>query len=264
MKECPHCHEDTFGWRELIGLDYFSTTECTACGKPVRNDGLRQFLTVPTILAALFLGIVVFSVLPGSLEALGFLFIFLLVGLSLVLLAKPSRLEEPNAGFPSFTPDLNNDKAIMVSGWNENELGRIVDDFRQQSMIDPPMEIEIQKRYDDQLMLTFPGDIAPSDFAALVNYLNYPIDFDLADRALRVAGRTTLNPDFNGIPESLIGKKAILYVPANDEDYTVVHMQTETGDNFAGSINEMVWRSVDESRLPSDFQINYESIGSCP
>lgn len=253
MKECPHCHEDSFGWRELVVLDYFSPSECKACGKPVRNDGVRQFLTVPTILGVLFLGLVVFSVLPGAFEALGLLLIFVLIGLSLLLLAKPSRYEDPNAGFPSFSPDLNNDKAIVVSGWTENELGRIVEDFRQQSTIDPPMEIEIQERFENQFILTFPGDIAPGDFAVLVNYLNYPIDFDLADRTLLVAGRTTLNSDFSGIPESLQERKAVLYVPANDDDYTVVYMQTETGENFAMSINEMVWQSVDDPRLPSNF-----------
>ena len=251
MKECPHCHEDSFGWRELIFLDYFSTSECKACGKPVRNDGVRQLLTVPTILCVLFVWLVIFSVLPGALEALGFLLIFILIGISLLLLAKPSKVEDPNAGFPSFTPDLNNDKTIMVSGWTENELGRIVDDFRQEGEIDPPMEIEIRKRYDNQFILTFPGDIAPGDFAALVNYLNYPFDFDLADRTLLVAGRTTLNSDFTGIPESLHGKKAILYVPENDDNYTVVYMQAETGDNFAVSVNEMVWQSVDDPRLPA-------------
>jgi hypothetical protein len=253
MKECPHCHEDSFGWRELIVLDYFSSSECKACGKLVRNDGFRQFLTVPSFLGILFLGLVVFSVLPGSIEALGILFIFVLIGLSLVLLAKPSKVEAPNAGFPSFTPDLNNDKAIMVSGWKENELRRIVDDFRQQGTIDPPMEIEIQKPHHNQFVLTFPGDIAPSDFAALVNFLNYPIDFDSADRTLLVAGRTTLNSDFAGLPESLMGKKAILYVPENDDDYTVVYMQTET-DTFAGSMNETVWQRVDTPRLPASIR----------
>ena len=251
MKDCPHCHQDSFGWRELIVLDYFSPSECKACGKPVRNDGVRQFLTVPTILGVLFLGLVVFAVLPGPMEALGLLLIFVLIGLSLILLAKPSRFEDPNAGFPSFTPDLNNDKAIMVSGWKQDELGRIVDDFRQQGTIDPPMEIEIQKRHDNQFILTFPGDIAPGDFAALVNYLNYPIDFDLADRSLVVVGRTTLNSDFNGLPGSLMGQEAIIYVPENDDDHTVVYMQTENGDAFAGSMNEMVWERVDAPRLPA-------------
>jgi len=256
MKQCPHCHEESFGWRELISLDYFRCIECKACGQLVRNDGVRLFLTFPAILAAVFVGGILLSVLPGSMEALGFLSIPLLIGISWILLAKPSKPENPNpnAGPPSFTPDLNNNKMIMVSGWEEDELGRIVDDFREESTIDPPMEIEIQKRFESEFVLTFPGDIAPWDFAALVNYLNYPIDFDSAGRALVVAGRTTLNTDFTGIPESFEGKKAIIYVPENDDDHTVVYMHTETGDNFARSFNEMVWQSVDEPRLPSAIQ----------
>jgi len=254
MKQCPHCHEESFGWRELIGLDYFSSTECKACGQLVRNDGVRLFLIFPAILAALFLGGILLSVLPGSMEALGVLAIFLLIGISLILLAKPSRPETPKVDLPSFTPDMNNDKMIVVRGWKEDELVRIIDDFRQESAIDPPMEIEIQKRFESEFVLTFPGDIGPWDFAALVNYLMYPIDFDLAGRTLVVAGRTMLNADFTGIPESLDGKKAIIYVPENDDDYTVVYMHTETGDNFAGSFNEMVWRSVDESLLPPAIQ----------
>lgn len=250
MKECPHCHEDSFGWRELIVLDYFSPSECKACGKPVRNDGVRQFLTVPTILGVLLLGIVVFALVPGSLASLGLLFVIVFIGLSLMLLAKPARFEDPNAGFPSFTPDLNNDKEIIVGGWAEGELGKIVDDFRRQDAIDIPMEIEIQRQYENQFVLTFPADISPTDFAALVNYLNYPLDFDLGDRSLVVAGKTTLNSNFQGIPEILEGKKAILYVPENDDDYTVVFMQTETGETFAESMNEMVWHSVDPHRLP--------------
>jgi hypothetical protein len=251
MKQCPHCHEESFGWRELISLNNFSSIECKACGQLVRNDGVRLFLTFPAILAALFLGGILLSVLPGSMEALAVLSIFLLIGISLILLAKPSRHENPNNGLPSFTPDMNNDKMMMVSGWQEDELAGIIDDFRKQSTIDPPMEIEIQKRFESEFVLIFPGDIAPWDFAALVNHLNYPIDFDSAQRALVVAGRTTLNADFTGIPESLYGRKAIIYVPENDDDYTVVYMHTETGDNFAGSFNEMVWQSVTEPRLPA-------------
>lgn len=254
MKACPHCHEETFGWRELIGLDYFSTTECKACGKPVRNDGVRQFLTFPTILGALFLGIVVLSILPGSLEALGFLSIFLFIGISVILLAKPVKPEDPNAGLPSFTPDLNNNKMIIVSGWNEDELAEIIEDFRQENAVDPPMEVEIEKRFENEFILTFPGDIAPWDFSALVNYLNYPIDFDLAGRTIVVAGRVTLNFEFTGIPASLLGKTAIIYVPENDDEYDVVYMHAETDENFAGSFNERIWRSVVAPRLPAAIQ----------
>jgi len=249
MKECPHCHEDSFGWRELIVLDYFSPSECKACGKPVRNDGVRQFLTVPTVLGTLFLGIVVFSVVPGSWQSLGFVFVVVFVALSVMLLAKPAKFENPEAGFPSFMPDLNNDKAIIVSGWKENELGKIVDDFRGQDSVDLPMEIEIQERSENQFVLTFPADITPWDLAALVNYLNYPFDFDLTDRTIIVAARTTLDSAFQGIPESLYGERAIIYVPEDDDDYAVVYMQTETGETFAESMNEMVWQRVDAPRL---------------
>jgi hypothetical protein len=31
-------------------------------------------------------------------------------------------------------------------------------------------------------------------------------------------------------------------------------MHTETGDNFAGPLNEMVWEAVDEPRLPAAIQ----------
>jgi hypothetical protein len=254
MKQCPHCHEESFGWRELISLDYFRCIECKACGQLVRNDGVRLFLTFPAILAAVFVGGLLLSVLPGSMEALAFLSIPLLIGISWILLAKPSKPENPNADLPSFTPDINNDKMIIVSGWKEDELAEIIDDFREESTNDPPMEIEIQKRFESEFVLTFPGDIAPWDFAALVNYLIYPIDFDSAGRALVAAGRTTLNADFTGIPESLHGKKAIIYVPENDDDHTVVYMHTETGDYFAGSLNEMVWQGVSEPRLPATIQ----------
>ena len=251
MKECPHCHEDSFGWRELILLDYFSSSECRACQKPVRNDGVRQFLLIPTILVVIFLGVVLFSLAPDGLQPLSLVLIGVLIGLSIVLLAKPPHVESPSAGVPAFTPDPHNDKVIVVSGWEETELKSIVDDFRGQDDIAPPTEIEIHSRHENQFLLTFPADIAPWEFAALVNYLNYPIDFDLAGRSLAVAGGTTLNSDFHGIPESLVGKKAVIYVPENDDDYTVVFMQVETGDAFAQSMSEMVWRGVGAPRLPA-------------
>ena len=75
MKECPHCHEDSFGVRELFSLDYFGAVECKVCGKLVRNDGFRQFLTLPTILLALFLAFVTFPLIPSPLEPFGLLLV---------------------------------------------------------------------------------------------------------------------------------------------------------------------------------------------
>jgi hypothetical protein len=217
-KECPHCHEESFGWRELITLDYFSPDVCKVCGKLVRNDGFRQFLIFPTILVSLFLALILFSLLPTSLQPFGFLGAIVLMALSIMLLAKPVKFEFPKEDLPSFTPDASNDKVVIVTGWNE--------------------------------------DFPPSDFAALINYLHYPFDFDLTRHAIAVEGQTTLNSEFVGISTSLVGKKANLYVPRDDRDYTIVYMQIETGDVFTVSLadSQAVWQRVTDARLPSPNQ----------
>jgi len=249
-KQCPHCHESSFGWRELMMLDYFSPQACKICGNIVRNDGFRQLLTVPTILINLLLGGVVFSLLPIALESFGFLLIFVLVVSSIIVLAKPVKVEPPKMNVRPFTPNLHNDKVVSVAGWTEEELQKIVDDFTNQASEKAP-KIDIV-RHDERLFrLAFPEDLSPFDFAALVNYLNYPFDFDSSARSIVVAGETTLNSDFQGVPSQLMGTKAILSVPENDHDYTVVCMQTENGDVLALSLSdpEAIWKPINTSLL---------------
>lgn len=256
MKECPHCHEDSFGVRELFSLDYFGADECKACGKLVRNDGFRQLLTLPTILLALFLGFVIFSLIPSPFEPVGVLLVLFLVALPIVLLAKPVKADDPEAELTPFIPDFENDKVIMVSGWNEEELRKILDDFvEEDASAAHECRIDINQRSQNFQRLTFPEDIHPSEFACLVNYLNYPMNPGLVERSIIVAGKTTLNSDFQDIPLSLEGKKAILYVPENDQDYDVVYMQTETGATFAKSMSEQAWRHVKDPRLSSDVKM---------
>lgn len=256
MKECPHCHEDSFGVRDLLVLDYFSVEECKACGELVRNDGFRQFLTLPAILLALFLGLVIFSLVPSQLEPLGLLPVIFLIALTIVLLAKPVKVDDPEPELAPFIPDSENDKIIMVSGWNEEELRKILDDFvEEDASAAHECRIDINKQYQNVHRLTFPEDIHPSEFACLVNYLNYPMNLGLAGRSITVAGQTTLNSDLHGIPPALVGKKAILYVPENDQDYDAVYLQTETGANFAKSMNELVWRHVSDPRLSGEVKM---------
>src|SRR5438876_7314051 len=127
-KECPHCHEDSFGARELFSLNYFSEDQCKACGKLVRNDGFRQFLTVPAILVAMFFGLAVFASLPNPLEPFGLLLFVVLAALPVLILAQPVKLD-PKSDLAPFTPDADNDKVIVVKGWTEDELQRMLDDF---------------------------------------------------------------------------------------------------------------------------------------
>jgi hypothetical protein len=254
MKRCPHCHEDSFGIRELFGLDYFGADECKSCGRLVRNDGLRQFLVIPTILFAIFLCFPLLSSMPDGWEPFFLPLCAILIAAPQLLLAKPVKADEPEIVFPPFTPDPENDKTILVAGWNEEELRQIVADFVEEGRADlPKFKVEIQKRFENSFRLTFPEDIPPLDFVSFINYLAYPIDFGLAGQSIVVAGKATLNLDFEGIPEALIGKKAIFYLPEDDQDYDVVCMQTETGTILENSIGRrMVWRRVSKSLMGND------------
>ncbi len=255
MKECPHCHEKSFGVRELFQLEYFSPDQCKTCGGPVRNDGFRQFLTIPAILVSLFLGYVVFALLPSSLWAFGLLLIIGLVALPLVLLAKPVKDYNPKVELAPFIPDPKNDKVIMVAGWREAELRKILDDFTEEDLSGAPRyQIEMEETHENCYRLTFPQDIHPTVFTSLVNYLAYPIDFGLQERPVTVFGKTTLDSAF-GISEPLVGEKAIIYVPENDEDYDAVYMQTEAGASFANFLDEMIWRPVDDGRLSPELRM---------
>jgi hypothetical protein len=251
-KECPNCHEESFSARELLGLDYFSATQCKACGAPVRNDGFRQFMMVPAILVVFFAGLVVFSMLPGSLEPFGFLLLLVSVFLTYTWLAKPVTLSYPKIDTPAFTPDPDNDKLIVVKGWGETELQRIVNGFFADGTSGFSARIEIQAIEDSLFRLNFPDDIPFSDFACLVNYLNYPANLELTGRSIVAVGRSTLTADFHGISEPLAGAKAIVYVPESDQDYDVVYVQTEIGTTLMNSFSEGVWRRANEPRLPGE------------
>jgi hypothetical protein len=162
------------------------------------------------------------------------------------------KVESASADVPPFNPDPNNDKLIIVSGWNEEELRDILDDFVGEDLSAfAAFRIEVQERLENSFWLTFPEDIHPAEFVSLINYLAYPVNFGPEGRSIVVAGRTTLNSDFDGLPKSLEGKRALLYLPENDEDYDVVYLQTESGVRLAKSFNEGAWREVKDARLSS-------------
>lgn len=254
MKRCPHCHEQTFGVRELFALSYFNWDECKSCGKLVRNDGLRQFLVIPATIIAVLLCIPLFSILPEGMQPFFIPLGFVLIVLPQLVLAKPVKAEYSEFDTPPFTPELENDKEILVEGWNEEELRQIARDFIDQDRTDlAQFKVEVHERFENSFRLTFPEDIPPYDFACFVNYLANPIDFDLRGRAIVVVGRSTLNSDFQSVPEALMGEKAIFYPPQDDQDYDVVYLHTETGATLENRIgHETNWRQVKRPRIGSD------------
>jgi hypothetical protein len=216
----------------------------------VRNSGWRQLLAPLAIISIILAAIPLLEFIPSGKEVFLLPVAVIVLPLVLVLLAKPVKSEDPQTDLSPFTPDPYNDKAILIQGWNEDELRMILNDFVEEDLSAfPAFRIEIQMRLENSFALTFPEDIHPSEFASLINYLAYPLNFDPAGRSIVVAGETTLNSDFDGLPKSLEGKKALLYLPDNDEDYDVVYLQTESGATLARSFNEGVWRKVQNARL---------------
>ena len=252
-KACPHCHEYSFGERQLFSLDYFRPTECKSCGRLVRGDGLRHWLKLIGMVAGFAVGVLILSIVPSWLTPLAWTLLAVLVIVPLIVIPKPVKFEELDDTISSFTPDPNNDKVIIVSGWNEDELRGLLADFIAEDKTgSQPLEIASHLQSDNCYRLTFPSDIHHLEFTALVNYLLYPIDFGTRDRSLAVAGKATLNSSFPGIPESLFGQQAVFYVPANDQDHDVVHLHTAAGDSLAIRLlaGEGSWRRVTDARMP--------------
>ena len=251
-KECPHCHANSFGWRELVTLNSFAPRACTNCHELVRNSGWRQSLGPLAIISIALVAILVSGFLPSDKAVFLIPVVVILLPLLLVLIAKPVKADDPHNDLSPFTPDPNNDKVILIQGWNEAELRRILDDFVAEDLSAfAAFQIEIEQRLEDYFVLTFPEDIHPDELLSLINYIAYPINFDLAGRSIAVAGKTTLNSDFDGLPKSLEGKKALLYLPENDKDYDVVFLQTESGVTLAKTLGEGAWRKVNDARLSS-------------
>jgi hypothetical protein len=251
-KNCPHCNEETLGWRELIFLDSFFAVQCENCHEWVLASGWRQLLGVLVFITILVATMPLWPYIPGEKSVLIIPFAVALFATAMVLTAKPVKAQARQTDPSPFTPDPNNDKMILIQGWREAELGQILDDFVEEDLTAfAAFRIALETRFENSFALTFPEDIHPAEFISLINYLAYPINFGLNEREIVVAGKTTLNSDFDGLAKSLEGKKAILYLPQNDEDHDVVYLHTESGMTLAKSFNEGAWRTVKDPRLPS-------------
>ena len=247
-KNCPHCNEETLGWRELILLNSFSPVQCENCHEWVRASGWRQLLGVLILITILLATLSLWPYIPGDNSVLLIPFAFIVFALALVITTKPVKAEVQQTEPTPFTPNPNNDKTILIQGWSEVELRRLLDDFVEEDLtVFTAFRIELEERFENFFALTFPEDIHPAEFVSLINYLAYPTNVNLAGRSIVVAGKTTLNSDFDGLPQTLGGKKALLYIPERDENHNLVFLQTESGVTLARSFSDGVWRRVKAS-----------------
>jgi len=173
--------------------------------------------------------------------------------IAVVRLARSSSkvLAQDRAMASAFVANPTNDTKVSVRGWNQSELRQILSDFR--GPYDLPMrgDWSVTNTPHGDLMIAFPSDIQPKLLLFLVNYIQYPKNFDLTHRSIGVLCRVTLTSAF-GIPDTtLIGKRAMIYVPANDTEHDLVYAKVESGSAFRVPFTTLIWEAVSDARMPS-------------
>jgi len=150
----------------------------------------------------------------------------------------------------AFVPDTSNRTSVTVRGWERPELDKMLSYLREAYEVPVSSPWIVTARSDDVFVISFPNDIFPRLLYFLVNYLQYPKEFDAKNRHIGVLGRIVLTTAC-GIPEDrLVGKNAEVYVPANDKDFDLVYLRTEDGEAYAIPFTDLIWKRAQEARRP--------------
>jgi hypothetical protein len=147
-------------------------------------------------------------------------------------------------------------KEVIVSGWTSEELSGILIDFADMNYGRLGHNFDYAVCPDDKgsTRVTFPHDIPATQFSFLVNYLQYPKNYDLKTHSISVVGKSPITPDFHSVGKNLVGQNAIFYVPSNDKDFDLVYVRV--GDEtFENSFASRRWKRVADSRIPTGVKI---------
>jgi len=158
---------------------------------------------------------------------------------------------------PQFVPNPTNDKLLTSSGWRASELEKILRDFQAiyNGRLHSTFTTKTTPVSSTQFRISFPNDIEPMLFHFLVNYARYPKDLDLSNRAISIAGSSTLDQYFALPDPSLIGQKALIYVPIDDHEFDLVYVKTEQGQVYEDSFASSKWKLIQNPRLPSGIEV---------
>jgi hypothetical protein len=154
-----------------------------------------------------------------------------------------------------FTPNSDNDTEVLVTGWSDSELARILSDYRAMysERLGPKFMIRTQRSDSGASRISFPNDIPPDLLSFLVNYLQYPRDFDLSKHTIAVLARTTLTRAFPVPSQEYVGQKARIYVPESDHEYDLVYVAVGS-KFFQQSFTDGLWKLVPNGRIPAKVQ----------
>ena len=157
---------------------------------------------------------------------------------------------------PATISDSANGEEVVVRGWTNEELTGILTDFADVSDGDlgPHFVYEVHPRDDGSIRITFPHDIPTKQFSFLINYLQYPKNYDLKGRSISVVGKAIISAKFKPPTKSLIGQTATFYIPKDDQDFDLVYVRV--GDEtFENSFAALHWKRVADSRIPPGVEI---------
>jgi hypothetical protein len=170
------------------------------------------------------------------------------IAIGAVLLTRRGQADAEPA--PEFVADPLNRHEVVVRGWSDAELAEILREFARMYGLDAATAFRVAPGNTDALSITFPADLKPSLIYFLVNYLQYPSEFEVDDRAIGVVGHVILTPAFDPPDPTLVGQAADLYVPRDDRDYDLVYARTRSGRAYAVSFTNLKWKPVGDPRMP--------------
>jgi len=160
-------------------------------------------------------------------------------------------LAQDRAMVSAFVADPANRTSVSVRGWSGGELHQILSDFRRAYDLPQHSDWTVTDTPNGDHLITFPSDIQPKLLFFLVNYIQYPKNFDLTQRSIGVLCHTTLTSAF-GVPDaSLVGKKAMIYVPANDTEYDLVYAKVDSAEVYRIPFTTLIWETTGDARIPN-------------
>lgn len=158
--------------------------------------------------------------------------ILLLVGVLVLVIIIKIRTPKSNKakqGIPDKQSDkkssIENDKVILIEGADFNDIKKALEQFCNTYNRKKTVAIvHLIKMKDDVSSIIFPYNISFDIFCYFVNYLYYPED--IFYEAKITAWCTTLDTD-SWMTEKIAGKKVMLFIPENDNEYDNVYLTTE-------------------------------------
>jgi hypothetical protein len=117
---------------------------------------------------------------------------------------------------PATISDPANGEEVVVRGWTNEELPGILTDFADiyDRDLGPHFDYEVHGRDNGSIRITFPHDIPAQQFSFLINYLQYPKNYDLKGRSVSVVGKAIISSKFKPPSKGLIGQTATFYIPS--------------------------------------------------